>query len=348
MNWNRGNLVRVVAVAALVGLACDGENEGECGDGILDIVEDCDDGNTTNGDGCSDACAEEDGWDCDTSVEPSECEPPPIITVTGSASLHPLAVRLTGGAETTIEGADLLVGIVNNALGDAGSAPLDTTGCGTPTTPTAIGNPCPFAIDGIDLDQVTIGLMGWTDDADGEVTDDYVLISTGLAPAGFETGLAYGDTYEALPVVSAFTHTAAAQLAARLGEADGEVWGPGEVTCRGFLIGMFLDDSLVPAAGATVDLGQGVAADVYYLDTVAGASDATQMFTGASTDAVAGLWVAVAQLPAADANGACDPGDTQVLYGTLTGSNDTHTWSNNWVMGPGAGSVYFLPGVATR
>ena len=42
-----------------------------CGDGIVNGEEDCDDGNTTAGDGCSDACATEDGYSC--SGEPSVC-----------------------------------------------------------------------------------------------------------------------------------------------------------------------------------------------------------------------------------------------------------------------------------
>ncbi|MBU1535024.1 DUF4215 domain-containing protein [Myxococcota bacterium] len=35
-----------------------------CGDGVAQGTETCDDGNTVNGDGCSNACAVESGWDC--------------------------------------------------------------------------------------------------------------------------------------------------------------------------------------------------------------------------------------------------------------------------------------------
>jgi cysteine-rich repeat protein len=42
-----------------------------CGDGILHRGEDCDDGNTTSGDGCSGVCSVEPGFDC--SGEPSLC-----------------------------------------------------------------------------------------------------------------------------------------------------------------------------------------------------------------------------------------------------------------------------------
>ncbi|MBN1585727.1 hypothetical protein JW899_05185 [Candidatus Uhrbacteria bacterium] len=42
-----------------------------CGDGFLEDGEECDDGGTANGDGCSSSCAVEDGWWCEG--EPSEC-----------------------------------------------------------------------------------------------------------------------------------------------------------------------------------------------------------------------------------------------------------------------------------
>jgi cysteine-rich repeat protein len=43
---------------------------GECGDSILDFDEQCDDGNTTGGDGCSMTCQVEDGWSCSLPVPP--------------------------------------------------------------------------------------------------------------------------------------------------------------------------------------------------------------------------------------------------------------------------------------
>ena len=39
-----------------------------CGNGVLDAGEACEDGNTTNGDGCDDTCAIESGWDCTEAV----------------------------------------------------------------------------------------------------------------------------------------------------------------------------------------------------------------------------------------------------------------------------------------
>ncbi|HLD98325.1 MAG TPA: hypothetical protein VI815_03285, partial [Candidatus Nanoarchaeia archaeon] len=43
-----------------------------CGDGNVDLGEECDDEDTDNGDGCSSICEKEDGWDCIS--EPSLCE----------------------------------------------------------------------------------------------------------------------------------------------------------------------------------------------------------------------------------------------------------------------------------
>lgn len=42
-----------------------------CGDGIIDSGEECDDGNTVDGDGCSSTCTIETSWEC--SGEPSVC-----------------------------------------------------------------------------------------------------------------------------------------------------------------------------------------------------------------------------------------------------------------------------------
>ena len=45
-----------------------------CGDDTRDSNEGCDDGNTSNGDGCSETCSVEDGWDCNEA---------PCVTICG-------------------------------------------------------------------------------------------------------------------------------------------------------------------------------------------------------------------------------------------------------------------------
>ncbi len=64
-----------------VGFKDDGADgcEAACGDGVIDRFEQCDDGNTSSGDGCSATCFEEAGFRC--TDEPSACE---VIDVTGS------------------------------------------------------------------------------------------------------------------------------------------------------------------------------------------------------------------------------------------------------------------------
>jgi cysteine-rich repeat protein len=43
-----------------------------CGDGLLTLgLEECDDNNTDNGDGCSSSCTVEDHFSCDNSITPS-------------------------------------------------------------------------------------------------------------------------------------------------------------------------------------------------------------------------------------------------------------------------------------
>ncbi|MBK8156763.1 MAG: DUF4215 domain-containing protein [Streptococcus sp.] len=44
-----------------------------CGDAVLSISEQCDDGNTASGDGCSTSCIVENGFTCTNSPLPSVC-----------------------------------------------------------------------------------------------------------------------------------------------------------------------------------------------------------------------------------------------------------------------------------
>ena len=53
------------------GLCPDAAPSPVCGDGNVEAPEECDDGNTNNGDGCSDSCEVEEGWDCTN----PPCEP---------------------------------------------------------------------------------------------------------------------------------------------------------------------------------------------------------------------------------------------------------------------------------
>ncbi|OJH39090.1 hypothetical protein BON30_16170 [Cystobacter ferrugineus] len=58
-------LVLVSFLVSMLASGCSGG--GECGDGTRQSAESCDDGNTTDGDGCSATCgAVEEGWACDT------------------------------------------------------------------------------------------------------------------------------------------------------------------------------------------------------------------------------------------------------------------------------------------
>jgi cysteine-rich repeat protein len=45
--------------------------EGECGDGKVEVYEECDDGNLKDGDGCSSICTIEKDYSC--CKEPSVC-----------------------------------------------------------------------------------------------------------------------------------------------------------------------------------------------------------------------------------------------------------------------------------
>lgn len=52
-------ILAILAIAGLWGCAEDGLSMGACGNGVVDPQEQCDDGNSSAGDGCSDLCAVE-------------------------------------------------------------------------------------------------------------------------------------------------------------------------------------------------------------------------------------------------------------------------------------------------
>jgi len=62
----------------------------ECGDGVIEGIEACDDANTASGDGCSATCEVEPGFVC--SDQPSVCMPLPAVPTTTFVGLVLLAV----------------------------------------------------------------------------------------------------------------------------------------------------------------------------------------------------------------------------------------------------------------
>lgn len=54
-----------------------------CGDGVLQQGEECDDDNNAPDDGCSPSCEIEDGWCCDTSFSPTDCQLFPELSMQG-------------------------------------------------------------------------------------------------------------------------------------------------------------------------------------------------------------------------------------------------------------------------
>ncbi len=52
---------------------CEYEGDSVCGDAVISAGESCDDGGNAAGDGCSATCTIEAGWDC--AGEPSDCTP---------------------------------------------------------------------------------------------------------------------------------------------------------------------------------------------------------------------------------------------------------------------------------
>ncbi len=86
--------------------------EAICGNGDLDVKEDCDDGNTTSNDGCSEKCEIEDGYACGIPGEPcnsvDECVDVEYIPRTPIAWLEAQQSRFTAKALVTSIGSGII------------------------------------------------------------------------------------------------------------------------------------------------------------------------------------------------------------------------------------------------
>src|SRR5262245_33455375 len=58
-----------------------------CGDGVIDGSEKCDDGNPSNGDGCSSSCQVEAGFDCKGTPSECTCTPGAFLGCNGASSV---------------------------------------------------------------------------------------------------------------------------------------------------------------------------------------------------------------------------------------------------------------------
>jgi len=76
-------------------------NTPACGNGVLEAPEQCDDGNTLNGDGCNSTCKFEPStdWSCDTSATPTICYP--VSNIVAEPSYLPCSITGCSGCLVT-------------------------------------------------------------------------------------------------------------------------------------------------------------------------------------------------------------------------------------------------------
>ena len=91
---------------------------GTCGDGVIERSEQCDDGNTTNGDGCSRLCQIEANWDC-----PSEGKPCKYVGNCGSGVLT--TNKAFAEWPTTFPNAACVVALVDRLINRADIVMID-------------------------------------------------------------------------------------------------------------------------------------------------------------------------------------------------------------------------------
>ena len=89
-----------VCIEGADGQLCD--ERPSCGDGVVQAVEQCDDGNAEDGDGCSSECTLVDGWRCNND-EPNHCQVIPLRAAQGGCpNIDLVAVGEFELARTTV------------------------------------------------------------------------------------------------------------------------------------------------------------------------------------------------------------------------------------------------------
>ena len=104
--------------------------QSSCGDGVLDLLDFCDDGDSDDGDGCSSKCEIEDGWTCN-GAEPSVCtmggDDTAVPPAAGDLAINEIMIA-DNSSDTNCDGAtnktnDEFIELVNTS-----SKTLDLTG----------------------------------------------------------------------------------------------------------------------------------------------------------------------------------------------------------------------------
>ena len=186
-----------------------------CGNGMPSPGEDCDDGNTIDGDGCDNDCT----YSCETAMD---CDDSDACTVgescTSGHTCEPGTMKdcadTGAGAACTADKCDSVTGCFNPILdGDGdGHGPMDA-GCGDDCDDgqaTVYGGASEICMDGLDNDcngTVDDGMTTWYADCDGDgfaastagSIVDCVVPSTTMSPCDLRTARGWTATRPALP-----------------------------------------------------------------------------------------------------------------------------------------------------
>ncbi len=136
-NPNSQNLPEGTACSQNGGVICDGSgtciSNAVCGDGIPQAGESCDDGNLTNGDGCTATCSVQSGYSCAGSpsacVDINEC-----LTSNGGCSMNAACTNTVGSNTCTCTAGYVGDGITCTAINYMLTTAKTGTGSGTVTS----------------------------------------------------------------------------------------------------------------------------------------------------------------------------------------------------------------------
>ena len=247
-----------------------------------------------------------------------------LVTISGTAAPHPLNAMLNQGSVAPFT--DLTVGIVDPAavLTNPGAPPAASMALDTTTEPC-----CQFSFPGVDITNITLGLVGSLEDQRTGDARLWVKTGTGIGTADFLKQVRMAPAPITDRRVFGVSRTLEGKLVAFVNKVLGLTLAPGDLETRGFLIGHVVgklsEGHPDPGGviGATVTPGGTAAAsfDLIY-------PDATVSEKGTAT-AASGIFLMIPKAAA----------PIVTTWDIVPPDGDTHTWPQ-YLAGSNPGNAF--------
>lgn len=257
-----------------------------------------------------------------------------LVTVSGTLAPHPLNAALGATADFS----QLKVGIVDptTVLTQPTAPPLGSMTVDTSAANCDAATGCKFSLTGIDLTNITLGLVGTLEDLRTGDARLWVKTGTGMGTGAFITE----EKRTRAPITDRrgfiVSRALEAKLVAYVNKVQATTLNPGDLEARGFLIGHVvgkLSEGPTPAgvAGATVVPGCAAAATGCAFDLIYPNADFTAK--GAATSA-SGIFLVIPKTAAS----------VVTTWDVVPPTGDTRTWPQHLAgANPNNAFVIILP-----